>query len=389
MSCYISSNNNRIYVALEEEFGQIGAITEQNRIPAVKLGARQAPVQTSRRDKTGSRTFVGLPNRIRKNTNFQLNTFMTQWPGSGQPSQGPLFQAAMGGTPAAYAGGTVASVTGQTQITFSAAHGLSLGQGLAFGGSMRFVAAVASPTSVVINAPFAEQPVSGSAITGTISYKLATDLWSASIFDYWDPDTVVHRIVSGSAMDTMKVKVNGDFHEFEFSGPSRDLIDSASFSSGLGGLTEFPAEPPQIAFDYAIVPGHLGQVWMGAAPVQFLTLTDAELMLDNNIDLRTREFGSDLAKCIAAGQRTVRLNFSVFEQDDAQTKELYQAARQRSPIGVMLQLGEQTGQLFGAYLPAIVPEVPEFNDSESRLQWKFSNSRAQGTVDDELYVAFG
>jgi len=77
MSCYISSNNNRIYVALEGTYGQVGAVTGANRIPAVKLSARQVGEQTGRRDKTGSRTFVGLPNGIRKNTNFQVNTFMT------------------------------------------------------------------------------------------------------------------------------------------------------------------------------------------------------------------------------------------------------------------------------------------------------------------------
>ena len=54
----------------------------------------------------------------------------------------------------------------------------------------------------------------------------------------------------------------------------------------------------------------------------------------------------------------------------------------------MLQLGQQSGQLFGAYLPAMVPEVPEFDDQETRLQWKFQNSRAQGAVNDELYIAF-
>ncbi len=89
----------------------------------------------------------------------------------------------------------------------------------------------------------------------------------------------------------------------------------------------------------------------------------------------------------ASGRST--LNFRLFEMADAQTAGLYQAARQRSPIGVMLQLGEQTGQLFGAYMPAMVPEVPEFDDGETRLQWKFQNSRAQGTVNDELYIAFG
>ena len=128
---------------------------------------------------------------------------------------------------------------------------------------------------------------------------------------------------------------------------------------------------------------------MGAAPDRFYTLTGAELTLNNDVQLRVKEFGSDLARCTAAGHRTVKLNFSLFEQDDNQTKGLYQAARQRSPIGVVIQLGQQSGQLFGAYMPAMVPEVPEFDDQETRLQWKFQSSRAQGTVNDELYVAFG
>jgi len=68
---------------------------------------------------------------------------------------------------------------------------------------------------------------------------------------------------------------------------------------------------------------------------------------------------------------------------------LYQASRQRSPMGVMFQLGQQEGQLFGVYLKSVVPEVPEFDDGETRLQWRFSNCRAQGTFNDELFVAFG
>jgi len=37
----------------------------------------------------------------------------------------------------------------------------------------------------------------------------------------------------------------------------------------------------------------------------------------------------------------------------------------------------------------VVPEVPEFDDSENRLQWKFTGCQAQGTGNDEIYVAFG
>jgi hypothetical protein len=390
MSCYISSNDERIYCSLESTYGVIPVITGADRIPALKLKAKQVPEQTSRKDKTGSRTFVGMPNGIRENTTFEVDTLLTAWSDtSAPPAYGPLFQSAMGGTPVIWAGGTAASVTGGTQIAFTAAHGLSAGQAVTFSGEIRFVTAIQDTQTLFINAAFNTTPVSGSVLGPTINYPLAEFLPSASIFDYWDPSTAVQRIIEGAAMDKMQIKVNGDFQEFDFSGPARDLVDSASFESGEGGLTSFPAEPTAVNFDYTIVPGHLGEVWMGVTPAQFMTITAAELTLENNIDLRVREFGSDYAQCIAASQRAVTLNFSLFELADAQTQGLYQAARQRSPISVMLQLGQQSGQLCGAYMPAMVPSVPQFDDSETRLQWKFQNDRAQGTVNDELYIAFG
>ncbi len=389
MSCYISSNNNRFYVALESAYGNVPGITGQNRIPGVKLAAKQVLEQNSRRDKSGSRTFAGLPNRMRKRTSFQLNTFMTELAnGQTAPSHGPLFQAAMGGSPVVFGSGTVAVTSATTQITFAAPHLLTVGQAVASGGEIRFVAAIQDATTVFLVAPFTGGLAAGTVLGPTVTYPLASDVGSASIFDSWDPVGAVQRILNGAAVDSMKVRVNGDFQEFVFSGPAQDLLDSASFASGQGGLTQFPAEPSSPGFDYTIVPGHLGQVWMGATPAQFFTLTGAVLELNNNVQLRVREFGSDFARCIAAGARQVKLNFSVFEQVDADTLGLYQAARQRSPIGVMLQLGQQNGQLFGAYMPAMVPEVPEFDDQETRLQWKFQNSRAQGAVDDELYIAF-
>jgi len=389
MSCYVSSNNNRFFVVLESAYGNVPAITGHNRIPGVKLAAKQLLEQNSRRDKSGSRTFVGLPNQIRKRTAFQLNTFMTDWvSGQAAPGHGPLFQAAMGGTPLASAGGTVATTSATTQISFSAAHGLSVGQAVASAGEIRFVAGIQDSTTVFLVAPFTGGVAAGTVLGPTLTYPLGSDLGSVSVFDYWDPSDAVQRILNGAAVDSLKVKVNGDFQEFVFAGPSQDLLDSASFTSGQGGLTQFPAEPSSVGFDYTIVPGHLGQLWMGATPAQFCTLTGAELGLSNNVQLRVKEFGSDFARCIAAGERQVNLNFSVFEMVDAQTLGLYQAARQRSPISVMLQLGQQSGQLFGAYMPAMVPEVPQFDDSETRLQWKFQNSRGQGGVNDELYIAF-
>jgi hypothetical protein len=80
--------------------------------------------------------------------------------------------------------------------------------------------------------------------------------------------------------------------------------------------------------------------------------------------------------------------FSLLAQTDAESLSLYQAARSRSPMSAMLQLGQTASQLMGIYLPAVTPEIPIYNDAESRLQWDFHNCQAQGKQDDELFIAF-
>jgi hypothetical protein len=154
-------------------------------------------------------------------------------------------------------------------------------------------------------------------------------------------------------------------------------------------LQGFPPEPALADFSYTPIPGHLGQAWLGVIPEQFFTITSAEFTLDNNLDARNLEFGSMTPRSILGGMRLVALHFSLYEQDDNATRALYQAAKQRSPISVMFQLGQQGGQLFGVYLKSLQVETPEFDDRETRLQWKFINCRAQGTIDDEMFVAFG
>jgi hypothetical protein len=387
---YILSNDNRYYVALEQSYGNAAAITALNRIPAVKLTVKQRLERTQRKDKTGSRTFTGNPSGIRRQTNFQLKTYMTNWAEQAtQPSYGPLFEASLGSAPMLSNGGTVGSIPDPSRIRFAAPHGLSPGQAVTSGGEMRFVSAVVDDHEVGLNAPFTVVPPLNSSTGSTAVYKPATDLRSVTFFDYWSPGTSVQRVIAGAAIDQLTIKVNADFHEFDFAGQARDILDSSSFENGQCGLSAFPPEPSVESFNYSIIPGHLGQVWLGNTPNRFYTLTKAEFNVQNNLELRAREFGADLPVAISPGQRSVTLDFSVYQQDDLGTQALYQAARQRSPVSVMIQLGQQQGQLFGVYMKSVVPEVPEFDDTEQRQQWQFQSCRAQGSVDDEIFVAFG
>jgi hypothetical protein len=386
---YISSNANRFYTALESAFGVVGSITAANRIPALKLAIKQQLDGGTRRDKTGSRTFGGNPPGMRRKTDYDLQTYLTSWDKTAAaPGYGPLFQSALGAAPQRFAGGTVASASAQGQLAFAAAHNLSPGQGVTCNGEVRFVAAIVDAQTVVLNAPFSTLPASGASLGATVTYQPATDLPSASIFDFWSPSTAVQRVLQGAMVDQLEFAINSDFHEFRFKGYAKDVLDSASFDGPVGQLQAFPTEPALGAFDYSIVPGNMGQAWLGVSPTKFCTITTGSVVVNNGLQARSKEFGACGPKAFAPGMRTVTASFELYSTDSDATKELYQAARQSSPISVMFQLGEVEGQVVGVYLKSVVPEVPEFDDSDNRLQWNFRASRAQGTIDDEISVAF-
>jgi hypothetical protein len=300
-----------------------------------------------------------------------------------------MFRAAMGAAPRLHSATPLGAGNSETQLRFSGAHGLVPSQAVSVGGEMRFVSSVPDGQTVELNAPLSVTPVAGETTGTTMTYFLGKSLPSVSIFDYWSPEDAVQRVLCGAAVDRMRVLVNSDFHEFRFSGPAQSLIDNLTFEAGQGQLAEFPAEPEIDGFDYSIVPGHLGQVWLGASPERFYTLTAAEVSLENGINSRNHEFGSNLIRCISGGVRQINLDFEIYASEEGAATSLYAAAKQRSPITAMMQLGEQTGQLFGVFAKSVMAETPLFDDSENRLRWKFTGARAQGSTDDELVIAFG
>ncbi len=386
---YISSNNNRWYCQLEPSFGQVPAVTSTNRFPAVQMSVQQKLLTPKRLDKTGTRTYQGSPVSLRKQTSFDLRTYMTAWTNPGAPSYGPLFQASLGATPLTFHGGSSASSTSAI-VSFNAPHGLVAQQAITYLNEIRFVTSIVDGQTVLLNAPFSTTPAPGAPIGQTVTYLPATELPSVTIFDYWTPNTAIQRILCGCAINQAEIQVNGDYQEFAFKGIAQDVFDSASFVSGSGQLTTFPAEPTITSgAPTTVIPGHLGQAWLGASESSFAMLTAARVSVKNELDTRTREFGSTLPRAINPGMRSVQLDLDLYGQDDSATVALYQAARTRSPVGVGFQVGQTSGQILGIFLKSVVPELPDFNDKERRLQWTFRGSQAQGVGDDEIAIAFG
>ncbi len=138
----------------------------QNRIPLMNLGAKQIPVATGRKDKTGSRTFAGLPNNIRRDDEFSIEHVDDGVDGSdGRSDAGPAVSSGAGRDAASLYGrnGGVAS-RARRRFNSRRPHGLTPGQAMTSGDGIRFVAAVENSTTVFINAPFTITPTAGAAI---------------------------------------------------------------------------------------------------------------------------------------------------------------------------------------------------------------------------------
>ncbi|MEZ5398298.1 MAG: hypothetical protein R2729_01435 [Bryobacteraceae bacterium] len=344
----------------------------------------------TRQDKTGTRTFAGLPSILRKRATFDLTTYMTSWNTEDEePCYGALFRSTLGAAPMLFPGALVSDSPDELTIATAGPHGLVAGQAVRFNDELRFVTGVVDDSTIAINAPFEVAPAVGDELGRAVTYTPSNTIASTTLFDYWNPAESVQRMVAGAAVDRLSVDVNGDFHQFRFQGVGAGVEDNLTFTSGTAGLTEFPEEPAGPYPVPSLVPGSLGQAWLGATPSKFFTVLRATVRLDNAIDTRTREFGSIKPKCIVPGARKVTVDMDLVSNTDAATQALYEAAALRQPIGVYFQLGQQAESLFGAYLPAVVPELPEFDDGETRLRWRLRDSRAQGIGNDEIAIAFG
>src|SRR5450432_1534416 len=115
---YISSNANRWYCAREAAYGQVAAISAANRIPAVAMKVRNQRDRNQRKDKTGTRTWAGLPALMRRHTTFDATSYMRNWADQTMlPPHGPLVEAAMGAQGTLWTGATPG--TGGSQLTIN------------------------------------------------------------------------------------------------------------------------------------------------------------------------------------------------------------------------------------------------------------------------------
>ena len=127
------------------------------------------------------------------------------------------------------------------------------------------------------------------------------------------------------------MKLNGDFHQFEFKGSRRIWSTALRSWPARAGERRFPPEPALDGFSYSPVPGNLGQVWLGVSRASSSRCPRPRLRFRTTWTRGRRNSGRFCRMAIVPGNRTVSVTLELFGQDDAATTALYQAARQQSP----------------------------------------------------------
>src|SRR5258708_1182947 len=123
---YIRRDLNRLYAALESSYGATPTPSPANAFRALKSNIELVQAYLQRQDKTGSRSYAGVAPGGRRHGKFDVQAYLIPSGSAGAaPSMSPFFQAACGGTPEMFPGGTAAIGSAATNVVFSAPHGLN------------------------------------------------------------------------------------------------------------------------------------------------------------------------------------------------------------------------------------------------------------------------
>lgn len=383
---YIATHSNRVYLKSEVDYPELNEMSEAQLAPVTSLRVSAKRKQLFRQDKTGYRSETPVLGPQRELVEVSMQAYGTGWDGgSTKTAISPLLESGFAAATTVGTSYTVSAVSGGT-ITFDADTDLSVGSALVFGQEMRFVAAVAGPRDVTLNAPFTMEPSTGSALLGSAGLRAGDSVRPMSVLDTWNPTQAVQRFMSGVTADKLTIEINNDFLEVGMKGYAQNLFDSVSGVGGAGFV--FPPAPVGAGSMLASpIAGHLGQAILGIEGTRVCTLTEAKISIDNNIEPRTDEFGCYGTKAFVLGKRRVTLDMTLFERNDSLSQALYASAANNVPVPVMLQIGNQQGGMFGIYLPAVLFALPDFDDKQARLLWRFQASLALGAENDEIFIA--
>jgi len=225
----------------------------------------------------------------------------------------------------------------------------------------------------------------------SVTYNLANAAPSLTIFDFNRPATVSQRAIMGAIVSRMKADIGQDFAALEFSGEGKWAIDTDQFSTAdttaKSGLTTFPTEPTTPTSVGSAVAGYKGTITLDGQT--YTTFRTGSIELAVARELPKDGWSSDYPIAPANGLRTVRLDFSLYDDDSANLQAFKGKAFSNTPVNITLAIGTSAGNIWTWNLKNVLVAKPAYDYSQTRRGVNFNGCTAHMssiTQDDELQL---
>jgi hypothetical protein len=314
------SRNERVYLAKETVFGQAAALSGTDACRHIRCTLTPEVQMLVRPDKTGSRTATpGISGRRSGRWSLEMSLAASGTPGV-VPDCDPLLVALFGAE---------ATVVPDTSVT----------------------------------------------------YTLSDAIKTFTLGRYRTPASVMQQLAVGCVVNEATFQLGQDVATWSASGACKWIIDSVTFASldaeGKSGLSAFPAEPSNPQTSGGIIAGFTGQATFDGNVLA--NIRTATLRIQTGNDIVRDTFGKFYGDSTEGDLRAVSLQFSLYDQDDAGTTNLYQKALSKTPIDVILQIGTAAGSKWTFTLAGVQLAFPDLDDGQRRWAANFGDSPASGT----------
>ena len=362
-------------------------------------------VQTlRRRDKTGTRSATKGEKGRSRVREWQSSMSLV---GSGVANQAPpcdpMLVALMGADATiltgsgAITGATNASPVVVTQTAHGFANGdvvrvTAVGGNTAANGVWKIANVTANTYELVGSAGSAAYTSGGNGSRVGVRYTLSDNILAFTAWLFRTPASLQQRCGFGLVAQQATFNLGQDVAEWTAGGGGVWPVDSDTFASAdltqRGGLSAFPAEPAgTLPTDGGLVAGFTGMFVTGTTKLANIRSCPIEVQTGN--EPVTEEFGTFYPSTMEGDERSILISPSLYDQDDAGTKAIYQAAIDKTQLDVFVAVGTKVGGTFCFDLKGVQIDEPSLNDGQRRMTRNYRNCRAYGSGPsalDELVI---
>lgn len=427
---YSTSRLEQLFVQAQPTFGTIpntsgtATVGNSNACRFISMTLENESSIEVRPDKTGTRSVQGVvPGRRSGRFSLDMSAVTSGVLGT-VPDSDPIIQSVFG-QPATIGAGTfmISASTDATPIVLTtAAHGQVVGSvgyltvaghlvnigSNQVGANGLWAAYFGDGTHATLIGSIGAGNGAGSG--GTISfinciYALNDNILQFTAYSFRQPSTLDQRCAGSCVASNISFTLGQNIARMSTSGVFKWMTTSKSFATDdvevRGGLTSFPVAPSTPVTNGNAIVGFTGRFVVGASDtnanfaanaVSYLTIRASSIGIQTRASIALDTFGDFYGQLTEAGERSVTVGFSIYDDDSAQVAALKHASDYKVPQDMIINIGSVAGSIFMFHIKNVYLATNQLTDGQLRFTANFGESMATATTlsaTDEIKMILG